>query len=140
MSFPAIVETIQATVPSATVESDDGIIILPPAPEEGDRTAWCRCGNCRLWPRIQSIEMRCCRTRHGSCVLEDEELRTIVLRESVVRTAVSGREILFARRLTADKVLENRQMRHQAYKQYVYFQVGRTGSGNRVVSFGLEIF
>lgn len=60
-------------------------------------------------------------------------MRNVVLREAVVRTSVNGRRILFARKIAERQQQDNNIMRHQAYKQYVYYQAGRTGAGNRMV-------
>jgi hypothetical protein len=80
-------------------------------------------------------ERLCCRRGldEGECILHNEEsgLSLTVLNQHVVQTAVSAARDLYAEDMKS--AYNNDQMRHQAYKQYVYGTAGRTGSGNRVV-------
>lgn len=71
---------------------------------------------------------------NGMCILNDGDesgMDTLVLNQNVVKTAVSAARDLYAEDIRS--AYNNDQMRHQAYKQYVYATSGRTGLGNRVV-------
>lgn len=82
-----------------------------------------------------AAERRCCRKGmpQGVCILHDEdsEMALVVLNQKVVTTAVSAARDLYAEGMHVG--YSNDQLRHQAYRQYVYATAGRTGSGNRVV-------
>ena len=69
----------------------------------------------------------------GICVMHDSSsgMRKLCLDDQVVATAVTLARDLYAE--DAHTRYTNDQMRHAAYKQYVYGLVGRTGAGNRVV-------
>jgi hypothetical protein len=94
---------------------------------------FCKCGNC-VW-RENKKERLCCRKGmdKGVCTLDDPELhvRNLVLDQDVVLTAVNAARDMYANDLQAH--YNNDQMRHHAYRQWVYSSVGKTGAGNRVV-------
>ena len=92
------------------------------------RPKWCQCGRCR---EVENKKARvCCRRSNGPCVLlEDSELRFLVLGSRCVRTAMNQARCL--RHFdTWDYNANN--LRYQAYQQYVFATIGGTGRGNRV--------
>ena len=93
-----------------------------------DIPEWCKCERCRP---VQNTKARiCCRTTAGRCILlEDAELRFLVLGSRSVRTALNQ-----ARCLNFQETWNYNpaNLRFQAYKQYIYATNGCTGRGNRV--------
>lgn len=73
-------------------------------------------------------ECLCCRQSRGRCVTSQDEFRRVVLDRAVLRTAVAFRHDLFD---LAE--VENNEMRHTAYRQYVSWKYGHLGRGNRIV-------
>ena len=56
-------------------------------------------------------------------------MKALILNQTAIQTAVnSARLSLFERQWTYC----NKTMRHTAYKQYIYYKVGRTGRGHRI--------
>ena len=83
---------------------------------------------------MKNVEKQCCSCQNEKgCVLNDEEFRTVVLRQAVIRAALNGRRLTVGRSALTG-IVDNDAMRHQAYKNYIYHLVGATGSGNRKVS------
>jgi len=94
---------------------------------------FCHCGICVDMPT--KVESVCCRMGmdDGVCVMNDPKsgMANICLDEQVVRTAVSLARDLYAEDI--EKNYNHDQMRHAAYKQYIFATAGNTGSGNRIV-------
>lgn len=90
---------------------------------------WCNCGNCRFF--FESEKTCCCSTK-SVCMLQSHEqqrLRSIVLDEVSLRTAINGYHLQL-REITWNYSNEN--FRHIAYKQYVSYQHGHLGRGQRI--------
>ena len=89
---------------------------------------WCFCGRCR--PVINGKGRICCRSTSGACVLlEDSDLRFLVLGSRCVRTALNQARCL---RHQDNWEYNAVNLRFQAYQQYIYATIGATGRGNRV--------
>ena len=99
-----------------------------PAPDHGQVIRWCFCGRCR--PMTVSKARVCCRTSTGLCILDsDPELCEIMLNTRSVVTAINSQRMLLN---SSNWDYSNPNMRHAAYKQYIYATLGRIGKGVRV--------
>lgn len=108
---------------------------VPPGPEHDDQPAgqpqWCVCGHCREMPTPE--ELICCRQRPQDCVSRMGYVDCYVLDEGVLRLARAAWNDIFALDDEDLPGVDQRQFRHAAYRQYVLWQHGRLGVGNRVV-------
>lgn len=97
----------------------------------GTRPEWCVCNNCREMPT--DIEKKCCQQHPQFCISKMPHMEAFILEEGVLRLARrlwNDLRALFDESVPGD---DNRQFRHAAYRQYVAWQYGRLGFGNRVV-------
>ncbi|XP_070540792.1 P2X purinoceptor 7-like [Ptychodera flava] len=97
----------------------------PTSSMQYDTPNWCRCQRCRPMPTPR--EMICC--GHRSCITMTPNCRLVCGTGEVLRTAIASRSYDFVCTPTYD----NRSMRHAGYRQYVMWEYGRLGRGNRVV-------
>lgn len=100
-----------------------------PDPEPGnDPPEWCNCGHCIAMPTQD--ENKCCSTRaRRLCISRTNVFRQLVLDGNVLEIAMRYREDV----LVLNNVRNNENFRHAAYRQYVLWQHGRLGRGNRRV-------
>ena len=107
----------------AVEEAEPGDQARPPpeAPE------WCHCLCCR--PMNTQKENKCCARRPRECITTNPLFAQIVLDGNVLDIAMRYREDL----LVLENARNNENFRHSAYRQYVLWQHGRLGMGNRVV-------
>jgi hypothetical protein len=88
---------------------------------------FCLCGRCSF--RSRGLERRCCRSERSVCTLESEDFKKVV-DPVVVRTAVnSERNAVCEDRWQYDNV----NMRHTAYRQFVYLVAGNVGLKRRLI-------
>nr|XP_055049510.1 uncharacterized protein LOC129435006 [Misgurnus anguillicaudatus]XP_055049511.1 uncharacterized protein LOC129435006 [Misgurnus anguillicaudatus]XP_055049512.1 uncharacterized protein LOC129435006 [Misgurnus anguillicaudatus]XP_055049513.1 uncharacterized protein LOC129435006 [Misgurnus anguillicaudatus] len=92
---------------------------------------WCVCGNCREMNTDQ--ERKCCRQHPQQCISKMAYMDFYILDEGVLRLARAAWNDIFALADNAEPGIEQRQFRHAAYRQFVLWQHGRLGVGNRVV-------
>lgn len=88
---------------------------------------WCYCGLCRPMPT--QLENKCCCMRKMDCISTTALFRNLVLDGNVLDLAMRYREDVLA----LDHARNNENFRHTAYRQYVLWQHGRLGQGNRRV-------
>jgi len=98
---------------------------------KSSKPKWCKCGCCQETLRQKPIEKHCCRKLKGPCVVEDDDLQTVVLHAAVVQASINSQRLLLAQ--ATHSGYENRSMRHQAYGQYIAHCVGAMGAGKRIV-------
>ena len=96
-----------------------------PQPPSDGAPSWCICGRCRLMPTAP--ENKCCRQR--PCITQHPSFHSLVLDREVLIVSIIGRREVFVDRSD----YSNEGMRHAAYTQYVLWQNGYLGRGNRKV-------
>ncbi len=100
----------------------------PPSPDPDDDTPeWCNCGHCIVMPTQE--ENKCCTTVRRPCISRTNIFRQVVTDGNVLEIAMRYREDV----LVLNNVRDNQSFRHAAYRQYVLWQHGRLGRGNRRV-------
>lgn len=100
----------------------------PPAdrpPQEPDNLPWCKCGKCRAMPT--STENVCC--KHRNCISNTELFESTVLDLNVLNVAILNRSDIFVE----SPDYSPSSYRKAAYRQFVLWQEGRLGRGNRKV-------
>ncbi|XP_070209486.1 P2X purinoceptor 7-like [Littorina saxatilis] len=105
-------------------DADDG---ASPPPSAGSRTYpwWCKCTLCREMPT--SPERKCCKKLH--CISRLPEMEVITNTFVLHLARRQRKEIL----VFQDDDTQNAANRHAAYRQFVIWQFGRLGTGNRRV-------
>ena len=98
-----------------------------PNPPSQDNPDWCFCDNCAPMPT--QTENKCCCCKVMPCITTNPLFSQLVLDGNVLELAMRYMEDI----LVADPVRNNENFRHAAYRQYVLWQHGRLGKGNRVV-------
>lgn len=88
---------------------------------------WCMCGQCSLMPTQE--ENKCCTKVRRPCISRTNLFRQLVINGNVLELAMRYREDV----LVLNNVRNNQNFRHAAYRQYVLWQHGRLGRGNRRV-------
>ena len=99
----------------------------PGTPTPDDTPDWCKCGLCRIMPT--QAENKCCCIRNMPCISTTPLFQQLVLDGNVLDIAMRYREDV----LVLDHPRNNENLRHTAYRQYVLWQHGRLGQGNRRV-------
>ena len=90
------------------------------------RPTFCRCGWCREMPTDK--ERRCC-GQHHLCRSRTQDFRNICIDSENLATAIRNLSDTYV----FTPVYDNRACRHAGYRQYVMWQNGHLGAGNRVV-------
>ncbi|XP_071792702.1 P2X purinoceptor 7-like [Asterias amurensis] len=94
--------------------------------------SWCVCTHCREMPTQQ--EKLCCQQRPNRCISNLAIMRHLVLDNHLLELARLHRNDLLGQNdlPPGEHDIYNRRLRHSAYRQYVLWQHGRLGAGNRV--------
>lgn len=98
-----------------------------PSPDQGSPN-WCSCRNCREMPT--EAERLCCGQLPENCFSRIRDFDLVVLGELILHVARTYRQDVLAVPNDNDW---NRGNRHTAYRQYILWQHGRLGAGNRRV-------
>lgn len=97
-------------------------------PHDRDNTPeWCKCGHCVTMPTQE--ENKCCTRAIRPCISRTPLFHQIVLDANILDIAMRYREDILA----LENVRNNENFRHAAYRQFVLWQHGRLGRGNRRV-------
>ena len=96
-------------------------------PPNASQPDWCKCGLCRPMPT--QIENKCCTRSPRPCITTTPLFSQLVLNANVLDIAMRYREDFLA----MEHPRNNENFRHTAYRQYVLWQHGRLGQGNRRV-------
>ncbi|XP_028395416.1 uncharacterized protein LOC114519475 [Dendronephthya gigantea] len=100
----------------------------PPNPEpDNDAPDWCKCGCCIIMPTQE--ENKCCTRSRRPCISRTNLFSQLILDGNVLEISMRYREDV----LVLNNVRNNENFRHAAYRQYVLWQHGRLGRGNRRV-------
>ena len=86
---------------------------------------WCKCKRCREMPT--SKERKCC--KRSNCLTMDQTFYEICLNGTTLEVAINSQCDIRVDTPRQDA----RTMRHMAYRQFVMWQHGPLGAGNRVV-------
>uniref|UniRef100_A0A8D2ZW89 P2X purinoreceptor 7 intracellular domain-containing protein n=1 Tax=Scophthalmus maximus TaxID=52904 RepID=A0A8D2ZW89_SCOMX len=103
----------------------------PPRVPDGGVLQWCTCSNCR--EMSTDLERLGCRQTPETCVSNMAHMRLYILDERVLRLARAARNDIFVIEDDQESGVEQRENRHSAYCQFVLWQHGLLGVGNRVV-------
>uniref|UniRef100_A0A8C5GNW0 P2X purinoreceptor 7 intracellular domain-containing protein n=1 Tax=Gouania willdenowi TaxID=441366 RepID=A0A8C5GNW0_GOUWI len=102
-----------------------------PGTQVSNQLSWCVCNNCRDMPT--DVECKCCGQQPEACISILPHMAAYILQEGHLRLAsriwndVRGLDDL------PNRGESSKQLRHAAYRQYVMWQYGALGRGNRVV-------
>lgn len=96
-------------------------------PERTIDVRWCICGYCVDNNRMKDKEKKCCRERH--CISRTERCQNMVTDNDVVNAAANTYNDVTVRK----KDLDNRTLRHAAYRNFVMWHYGHLGKNIRVV-------
>lgn len=99
----------------------------PDLDPENNLPEWCNCGHCVTMPTQE--ENKCCAQVRRPCISRTNLFRQLVLDGNVLELAMRYREDV----LVLNNARSNENFRHAAYRQYVLWQHGRLGRGNRRV-------
>ena len=122
--------------PAAFADLVDGQFVegeQPPNPDEPMDPPpqgvpdWCFCGNCVQMPTQE--ENKCCCRRVMPCITSNPLFNQLVLDGNVLDIAMRFREDV----MVTHHRRNNENFRYAAYRQFVLWQHGRLGRGNRVV-------
>ena len=123
---------IEAYARAGGIESARAIIEMPddepsdePKQSNNSTPSWCICGKCRLMPSPD--ENKCCRQR--PCVTQQPAFENIVLDREALSVAIVGRTDVLVDRSD----FSNEGYRFAAYRQFILWQNGYLGRGNRRV-------
>ena len=98
-----------------------------PDPDPDNTPEWCNCGQCMAMPTQE--ENKCCARTRRPCVSRQALFNQIVLDANILDIAMRYREDV----LVLNNNRNNENFRHAAYRQFVLWQHGRLGRGNRRV-------
>ena len=99
----------------------------PNPPPDNNLPEWCKCGHCVVMPTQE--ENKCCTRVVRHCISITPLFQQLVLDANVLDIAMRYREDV----LVLNNVRNNENFRHAAYRQYVLWQHGHLGRGNRRV-------
>ena len=130
---------LQVGVPIRDPEREPSPVPEPDNPDPGDSDHdsdpgppnevpdWFNCHNCRPMPTQD--ENKCCTRTERPCITTNPLFTQLVLDANVLDIAMRYREDV----LVLEHPRNNENFRHTAYRQYVLWQHGRLGQGNRRV-------
>ena len=119
----AFADLVNGELPGAQPQLDPD-----PDPEANpDVPEWCKCGCCVAMP-IQ-LENKCCTQTRRPCITLTPLFPQLLLDGNALDLAMRYREDFSV----LSHVRNNENFRHAAYRQYVLWQYGRLGRGNRRV-------
>uniref|UniRef100_A0A8C6UJH8 P2X purinoreceptor 7 intracellular domain-containing protein n=1 Tax=Neogobius melanostomus TaxID=47308 RepID=A0A8C6UJH8_9GOBI len=101
---------------------------LAGAPHQPD---WCVCSRCREMPT--DIEKKCCGQDPRDCISQLPQMELYILDEGGLRLTRRIWNDVLACEDQQEPGEDNRQSRYAAYRQYVVWQFGALGRGNRIV-------
>ena len=100
----------------------------PPNPDPPQNVPdWCKCGHCVAMPTQE--ENKCCTRTERPCISTTPLFQQLVIDPNVLNIAMRYREDM----MVLGNGRNNENFRHAAYRQYVLWQHGRLGRGNRRV-------
>ncbi|KAK0132282.1 P2X purinoceptor 7 [Merluccius polli] len=103
----------------------------PSSQQDPNLPDWCVCMRCREMPT--DIEKKCCGQPPQHCISLLPHVDLYVLHEGVLRMARRIWNDLRAREDAPHPGEDNKQFRYAAYRQFVVWQYGYLGRGNRIV-------
>ncbi|XP_039527420.1 P2X purinoceptor 7-like isoform X2 [Pimephales promelas] len=127
----ALLEKVLTRLPGLMFDILSLMEVPQPPYADPEGLHWCVCGHCR--DMTTDIEKVCCRQTHEHCISNMAYMAYYVLDEGVLRLARGAWNDIFAINDHQEPGEEQRQYRHSAYRQFVLWQHGRLGIGNRVV-------
>jgi hypothetical protein len=97
----------------------------PPDPPPDGVPDWCKCGHCVAMPTQE--ENKCCSRAVRPCITTSRLFPQLVPDANALDLAMQYREDMLA----LNEVRNNENFRHAAYRQFVLWQHGHLGRGNR---------
>ena len=117
-----------ADIVNGELAAGDGLPADPPNPPPNENVPeWCKCGHCVVMPTQE--ENKCCTQSRRACVTTTTLFPQVVLDANILDIAMRYREDV----LVLDNARNNENFRHAAYRQFVLWQHGHLGRGNRRV-------
>uniref|UniRef100_A0A8C5N7B2 P2X purinoreceptor 7 intracellular domain-containing protein n=1 Tax=Gouania willdenowi TaxID=441366 RepID=A0A8C5N7B2_GOUWI len=95
------------------------------------QVVWCVCNNCRDMPT--DVECKCCGQQPEACISILPHMAAYILQEGHLRLASRNWNDVRGLDDLPKRGESSKQLRHAAYHQYVMWQYGALGRGNRVV-------
>ena len=125
----------QPSGPPATTSPPNQSVPSPPQPgspaDPSSELWWCTCTYCRQMPT--DLEKLCCGNTRERCTSRTVHMETLCLEEAHLRLNKELRLEYIAQIDPNDPGNDNRELRHAAYRQFILWQYGRLGAGNRRV-------
>uniref|UniRef100_A0A4W3JL13 P2X purinoreceptor 7 intracellular domain-containing protein n=1 Tax=Callorhinchus milii TaxID=7868 RepID=A0A4W3JL13_CALMI len=112
-----IIDLLQDATPSCSVHEASSSI-----PD------WCLCGLCR--EMLTDIEKVCCGKTEQHCISISSAMANLCLNEAVLQLMLNYRNELFGLHAFSNDS-HNSELRHAAYRQYIMWQHGCLGTGNK---------
>ncbi|XP_066305018.1 P2X purinoceptor 7-like [Branchiostoma lanceolatum] len=82
---------------------------------------------------MTDLERKCCGGSPRSCISRLPDMDLFVLDQGVLRLARMVRDDILALQYDQEPGADMKEFRHAAYRQFVVWQYGRLGAGNRIV-------
>ena len=92
---------------------------------------WCTCGNCR--EMATDAERKCCGQGPENCISKLAHFDLYCLEDGYLRIHRDYRNDVLVVAEVREPGDDNRQFRYAAYRQYIFWQHGSRGQGNRRV-------
>ncbi|XP_048102793.1 P2X purinoceptor 7-like [Alosa alosa] len=98
-------------------------------PSESLPVGWCRCGNCR--EMATDAERKCCGQRPALCISQTPHFSLYCLEDGYLRLHRQYRDDVLVFDEAREPGEDNREYRYAAYRQFIFWQHGALGRGNR---------
>lgn len=120
-----VLELCLARDPSLTFDVINQLRPAPTAPPVSGQPTWCICQRCREMPSVE--EKKCCNQQPPGCISTLPHMDNYILLDGVLCLARRIWNKLCAVADLPDPGEDNRQFRHDAYRQYVAWHYGILG-------------
>ncbi len=92
---------------------------------------WCKCGNCR--EMSTDLGRKCCGQGPNYCISQLPQFSLYCLEDGYLRLHRQYRNDVLVISESREPGDDNREFRYAAYRQYIFWQHGALGQGNRLV-------
>ena len=116
-----------ADIVSGEIPAGDALEPPNSPPDDENVPEWCKCGHCVAMPTQE--ENKCCTKSRQDCITTKTLFAQIVLDGNILDITMRYREDM----LVLENTRNDENFRHAAYRQFVLWQHGHLGKGNRRV-------